>query len=96
MSRLWLEVNYARGCCTTRAKLGLFHHWGGFLAVSCHVNAMSCRVMSCRRSDAFFEGLKTSQDLQTHVTGACTTLYQLRWVRERDESESIRGARRRT
>eukprot|EP00752_Nemacystus_decipiens_P001861 g1793.t1 len=30
------------------------------------------------RSDALFEGLKTSQDLQTHVTGACTTLYQLR------------------
>ena len=30
------------------------------------------------RSNAFFEGLKASQDLQMHVTGACTTLYQLR------------------
>ncbi|CBJ32982.1 conserved unknown protein [Ectocarpus siliculosus] len=46
------------------------------------------------RSDAFFEGLKTSQDLQTHVTGACTTLYQLRESMRCMEKDVLAGPMR--
>lgn len=46
------------------------------------------------RSTAFFEGLKTSQDLQTHVAGACTTLYQLRCVPPNEAHEHPQLTRR--
>ncbi|CAN0141378.1 unnamed protein product, partial [Scytosiphon promiscuus] len=46
------------------------------------------------RSDALFEGLKTSQDLQTHVGGACTTLYQLRESMRCMQQEVLAGPMR--